>query len=206
MQICKHVYKLPHSEQTSQPAPPPSSNKQAHCSIRCQPLAQIQATGDAPLSLGAENYPHSSTAAPPSPSLSEPSSLSLYFCLSASWICRSCRRCLLLFFCSLAPRCLDCGFEGSTAEINGYVMVAVTVIRYHFLMEQCTSFLVLNTDQLSRATQRTGQVTNILIFLPLLLVLYHVAAVVGHDILPETSSGAFKIQLLRRIFTEIHDS
>lgn len=85
-------------------------------------------------------------------------------------------------------------------------MVAVTVIRYHFLMEQCTSFLVLNTDQLSRATQRTGQVTNILIFLPLLLALYHVAAVVGHDILPETSSGAFKIQLLRRIFTEIHDS
>ncbi len=47
------MYKLPHFEQLSHQA---AASKRAHCSIRCQPLAQIQATGDAPLSLGAESH------------------------------------------------------------------------------------------------------------------------------------------------------
>lgn len=57
-----------HSLKLRQPAPPPSGNKQAHYSIRCQPPAQIQTTGDAPLSLGAEATPFSlsvATSLPP---------------------------------------------------------------------------------------------------------------------------------------------
>ncbi len=73
--------KLPHflTVQLSQPALPPNGNKQAHCSFRCQPPAQIQATGDAPLSPGAET-----PSPPPPPSLFFSVSTSLPPFISAS--------------------------------------------------------------------------------------------------------------------------
>lgn len=72
---------------TGQPA---SSNKQSHYSIRCQPLAD---TGHRRCT-----FITGSTKASPtlSPCLNRPRSH--FSCLSVSWSCRCCRRCLLHSF------------------------------------------------------------------------------------------------------------
>lgn len=165
MQICKHVYKLPHSEQLSQPALPPSSNKRAHCSIRCQPLAQIQATGGAPLSPRAESHLHSSLS---SISLFAHEATSLYSCLSASWRCRFCRGCPLH---SSPPRWLDWGFERSALEINVCVMAAVTVIRCAILMKEWTaSWMQINYPEPIKAqSQQDTSHTHVLTYSPFTL-------------------------------------
>lgn len=55
------MYKTPHSQRLSQPAPPPSSRKTSTLLNQVPASCHREATGDAPLSLGAESHPRSSS-------------------------------------------------------------------------------------------------------------------------------------------------
>lgn len=97
------MYKTPHSQRLSQPAPPPSSRKTSTLLNQVPASCHREATGDAPLSLGAESHPRSSSLILP---LSPARPPSLCSCLSGS---RSCRWCVARLLRRCSPCCFNWG-------------------------------------------------------------------------------------------------